>query len=144
MNWKQDAKDELRNYERLKMSLMNIKDRIQSLEEQKFSIKSSSDDTPVQGGGSKYEDKLLNLIVEQERLKHTYRANKFRVSLIEKGLASLNDVERTVVTEFSKNRPGIAIEIIADKTGYERAQIYRIYDAALYNYTIAEYGIPEF
>lgn len=144
MDWKKEAKDELRNYERLKMSLQNIKDRIQSIEEQKFSLKSSSDDTPVQGGGSKHEDKILNLIVEEERLKHTYKANKLRVSLVEKGLDALNDIERTVITEFAKNRPGVAVELIADKTGYERAQIYRIYDSALYKFTIAEYGISEF
>lgn len=144
MDWKKEAKDELRNYERLKMSLPNIKDRIQSIEEQKFSLKSSSDDTPVQGGGAKNEDRLLSLIVEQERLKYTYRADKVRLSLIEKGLATLNDIERTVITEFSRNKPGVAVELIADKTGYERAQIYRIYDAALYKFTIAEYGISEF
>lgn len=144
MDWKKEAKDELRNYERLKMSLQNIKDRIQGLEEQKFSIKSSSDDTPVQGGGSKHEDKLLNLIVEQERLKHTYRANKLRVALVENGLSALSDVEKTVVTEFANYRPGVAVELIADKTGYERAQIYRIYDSALYKFTVAEYGISEF
>ena len=144
MNWKQEAKEELRNYERLKMSLQNIMGRIQSIEEQKFSLKSSSDDTPVQGGGCKYEDRLLNLVVEQERLKHTYKANKLRVSLIEKGLAALNDIERTVITEFSTSKACTAVDIISEKTGYERAQIYRIYDSALYKFTIAEYGIPEF
>lgn len=144
MDWKKEAKDELRNYERLKMSLQNIKDRIQSIEEQKFSLKSSSDDTPVQGGGAKNEDKLLSLIVEQERLKHTYKANKLRLSLIEKGLSALNDIERTVITEFAKNRPGVAVDIISEKTSYERTQIYRIYDSALYKFTVAEYGITEF
>ncbi len=144
MDWKKEAKDELRNYDRLKMSLPNIEDRIQSLEEQKFSLKSSSDDTPIQGGGCKYEDRLLNLVVEQERLKHTYKANKLRVSLIENGLSALNDIERTVITEFSRNKPGVAVEIVSEKTNYERAQIYRIYDTALYKFTIAEYGISEF
>ena len=144
MDWKKEAKSELSKYESLKMSLSNIKDRIQSLEEQKYSLKSSSDDTPVQGGGCKHEDRLLNILVEQERLKHTYKANKLRVELIERGLSALTDVERSVVTEFANNRPSIAVNILSDKIGYERTHIYRIYDSALYKFTIAEYGISEF
>lgn len=144
MNWKEEAKRELRNYEPLKTSLPNIKLRIEAIQARKTSLKTMSDDTPVMGGGSTYEDRLLNCIVEEERLKATYRADKIRVELIERGLAMLNETERAIVEEFARNRPGRAVEILADRIGYERAQIYRLYDQALYRFTLAEYGIPEF
>lgn len=144
MNWKEEAKRELRQYEPLKASLPNIRLRLESIEARKTSLKSMSDDTPVQGGGSHYEDRLLDCIVEEERLKATYRADKIRLNLIERGLAVLNETEQTIVEEFARNRPGRAVEILADRIGYERAQIYRLYDAALYRFTLAEYGIPEF
>ena len=113
------------------------------MEDRLRSLKCASDNTPVQGGGA-YDDRMINIIVEKERLKYTYNANRLRVRIVENGLAALNDVERTVVTEFAKNKPGTAVDRIAERTNYERAQIYRIYDAALYKFTVAEYGITEF
>ena len=144
MNWKEEAKRELRNYAALKESLPNIRLRIESIEARMTSLKSMSDDTPVKGGGSQYEDRLLNCLVEKERLAATYKADKIRLHLIERGLAVLNETERAIVEEFAQNRPGRAVEILADRIGYERAQIYRLYDVALYRYTLAEYGIPEY
>ncbi|MBQ6018901.1 MAG: hypothetical protein IJL26_01860 [Clostridia bacterium] len=144
MNWKEEAKRELRNYAALKESLPNIRLRIESIEARMTSLKSMSSDTPVKGGGSQYEDRLLNCLVEKERLTATYKADKIRLHLIERGLAVLNETERAIVEEFAQNRPGRAVELLADRIGYERAQIYRLYDVALYRYTLAEYGIPEY
>ncbi len=145
MDWKAEAKKELQNYERLKMSLPNIRERIRGLEDKMTALKSSSSgDTPVQGGGSKFEDMLLNCIVEKERLILTYKANKTRVKLIERGLDSLTETEKIILTEFSRNKSGAAVDIISEKTNYERTHIYRLYDKALYKFTVAEYGITEF
>ena len=144
MNWKEEAKKELRNYEALKQSIPNIKERIASIRARKTALKSGVDSTPVQGGGNKYEDHMLDLLVEEERLKYTLQANRIRLGLIERGLSVLTETECTVALEFASNRPGIAIELLRDKTGYEQAQLYRIWDAALYSFTIAEYGIVEY
>ena len=144
MNWKEEAKKELLQRDKLLAAIGNIKERLVSIQERKTAIRSLSDSTPVQGGGNRYEDRLLDLIVEEERLKHTLKATRIRLNLIERGLAVLTDTERTVALEFASNRPGIAIELLRDKTGYEQAQLYRIWDAALYSFTIAEYGISEF
>ncbi len=144
MNWKEEAKRELRNYTALKASCENIPLRLQAIKESKTALRSTGNATPVQGGGNHYEDRLLDLIVEEERLKHTLKANRIRVALIERGLAVLTDTERTVAETFAANRSGAAVDILADKCCLERAQIYRIWDAALYRYTLAEYGITEF
>ena len=144
MNWKDEAKREIRNYKALKQSIPNIKERILSIQAQKTSLQSSSDSTPVQNGGNKYEDRLLDLIVLEKRLRLTLKADQIRIDLIERGLSVLSETERDMLLEFADNRPSEAVEILRDRTGYERAQIYRIYDHALYRFTLAEYGIPEF
>lgn len=144
MNWKDEAKREIRNYKALKQSIPNIKERILSIQAQKTSLQSSSDSTPVQNGGNKYEDRLLDLIVLEKRLRLTLKADQIRIDLIERGLSALTETERDMLLEFADNRPSEAVEILRDRTGYERAQIYRLYDHALYRFTLAEYGIPEF
>lgn len=144
MNWKEEAKRELRNYAALKESIPNLKERIAGIRARKTAIKSSGDSTPVQGGGNKFEDRMLDLIVEEERLRYTLQASRIRLGLIERGLSVLTETERAVLLEFSDNRPSEAVELLRDRTGYERAQIYRIYDHALYRFTLAEYGIPEY
>lgn len=144
MNWKEEAKREIRNYKALKQSILSIKERLVSVQAQKTSIKSSGDSTPVQGGGNEYEDRLLDLIVLEQRLRLTLRADKIRLDLIERGLSVLTETERDVLLEFADNRPSEAVEILRDRTGYERTQIYRIYDRALYRFTLAEYGITEY
>ena len=143
MNWKDEAKKELRNYALTKQSVGNIKERLAGIRAQKTAIKSSGDSTPVQGGGNKFEDRMLDLIAEEERLRYTLQANRIRLGLIERGLAALTEIERTVLLEFADRRPAEAVELLRDRTGYERTQIYRIYDRALYRFTIAEYGITE-
>jgi len=144
MNWKDEAKREIRNYKALKQSIPNIKERILSIQAQKTSLQSSSDSTPVQNGGNKHEDRLLDLIVLEKRLRLTLKADQIRIDLIERGLSVLSETERDMLLEFADNRPSEAVEILRDRTGYERAQIYRLYDHALYRFTLAEYGIPEF
>lgn len=144
MDWKAEAKKELRNYSAMKAACENISLRLQALRAEKTSLRSTVDATPVQGGGNHYEDRLLNLITEEDRLKLTLKATKIRLALIERGLSVLSESERAVVEVFAQYKAGAAIDILSDRLGLERAQIYRIWDIALYRYTLAEYGIPEF
>lgn len=145
MNWKNEAKQELRMYGSLKASIDNIAERMSWIDSQMTSLKSAAaGTTPVQGGGNKYEDRLLDLIVQKQRLKLTLDADKIRLELIERGIAELNETEKTVAMKFAQYRSGEAVEILTGLLYLERAQIYRIWDQALYRYTIAEYGISEF
>lgn len=144
MDWKREAKAELRNYRALQSACENIPLRLQAIRASKTSIKSSGGATPVQGGGNHYEDRLLDLIVEEERLRHTLKANRIRLALIERGLAVLSDTERTVALTFAEHRSGAAVDLLADQIDREAAQIYRIWNTALYKFTLAEYGITEY
>ena len=108
-------------------------------------IKGSSSSVPVQGGGNRYEDNLLDLIVEKDRLKALYRVNRQRQKIIKRGLDSLSDTESKVINCFyiQNMKYSAAVDRLRDEIGYEEASINRIRNKALYHYTLAEFGLPE-
>ncbi len=146
MNWKKEAENELRQYADISASLINIRERIEAIDSDMTAIKGSTSSVPVKGGGSKYEDSLLNLIVEKNRLRALYKANKHRHSVIKRGLDALNDTEMKVINRFyiQGMKYTAAVNTLRDEIGYEEASINRIRNAALYHYTVAEFGLPEF
>lgn len=146
MDWKKSAIEDLRNYNARKDSLDNIITRIAALKDQSASVKCSmnSDSVPVQGGGTKIEDRILSNLVERERLTHTYRATKKLVELTERGLAGLDDGARLVLERFFIAPAKGNVERLKDELGYEERQIYRMKDQALYDFTIREYGLVDY
>ena len=111
---------------------------------QKTSLRSTSDSTPVQGGGNRQEDRLLNLIVESERLRLSLTAHELRMEVIERGLAALSDQDRLILETFARNRSGEAVNILSDTLFLERTRVYQLWDEALRRYTIAEFGLVDF
>lgn len=144
MDYKKIAKAELRDVPAMRTAMDNIKDRIRSLEMQKTSLRSTSDSTPVQGGGNRQEDRLLNLIVESERLRLSLTAHELRMEVIERGLAALSDQDRLILETFARNRSGEAVNILSDTLFLERTRVYQLWDEALRRYTIAEFGLVDF
>lgn len=146
MNWKKEAENELRDYPKIKSSIGNLTGRIDALEARQTSIRSSgADSVSVPGGGNRYEDNLINCIVEKERLVTLRAVNEKRVKIIERGLASLTDTERKIISRFYFDglRYPAAVERLRGEIGYEEAQINRLRNTALYHYTLAEFGLPE-
>lgn len=145
MKWTECAITDLKKYRAMSESLTNIPERIRALESRFKSIKSgSSDSTPVQGGGNKAEGAIIDNIVERERLKWLYYADRRLVRLIERGLSALSQEERLVIDLFYIDRPKNYMEELMAQLGYEKTQIYRIKDAALYKFTVTMYGITEY
>jgi DNA-directed RNA polymerase specialized sigma subunit len=145
MKWTECAITDLRKYAGMKESLKNIPEKIRVLEIRFQSVKgASSDSTPVQGGGSHMEDAMLDNIVERERLKILYQADSRMVKLVEKGLQSLSEEEKTVLDLFYINRSKNYLDELSKRLGYEQAQIYRLKGNALYKFTVTMYGILEY
>jgi len=145
MKWSDFAIQDLRKYKYLKASLESIPERMEALRCKLVSVKgTATDKDPVQGGTSRYEDNLLDIIVEKERLKYLYRANKKLLALIERGLASLNKTERLVLDRFYIDRPKGHVEKLMEELNYEKSRVYEIKDQALYKFTVAMYGIVEY
>lgn len=145
MRWSDCAVQDLKKYAGIKASLDNIAERVEMLEMRFTSIKGQQTDrTPVQGGGSRWEDFLLDNIVERERLTLLHTVDTKLVALIDKGLASLNQTERKVLDRFFIHRQRDHVGSLAKELHLEQSQIYRIKDQALYKLTINMYGIEEY
>lgn len=144
-NWERQAIDDLRLYEKKKQSISNLIEQIEILKMQYTALRGQAfDSTPVQGGGNKMEDHLLDNIVKRERLKQNLNAVNRMVKLIERGLFSLNDREREVLDVFFINRPDMHIEVLKEKYHVEQSEVYRMKDEALYKFTICMYGIEDY
>ncbi len=142
MDWKKAAEADLRSYEDRLKALENIKTRIAA---QKLNLEglraAAADKEPVKGGTSRHDDKMINSIVEIERLKRNYGVTSRLVQLIEKGLSGLSSEERDVLDCFYINREYRHIDTLRDKLHLEKSQIYKLKDMALYKFTISCYGI---
>lgn len=145
MNWKKEAEHDLRSYTRRVESLTNAREKIQALKDQMLSVRAGiSDSTPVQGGGNRSQESMINCIAEIERLELTIKATSRLVALVEKGLTGLSDDERLVLDLFYINRTRGHVEQLMEILNLEQAQIYRVKDAALYKFTTTIYGIIDY
>lgn len=144
-NWEKQAMDDLRLYEKKRQSISNLIEQIEILKMQYTALRGQAfDSTPVQGGGNKMEDHLLDNIVKRERLQMNLYAVKKMVRLIERGLSSLSEIERDVLNAFYINRPNGHIEFLKEKYHIEQSEVYRMKDEALYKFTICMYGIEDY
>lgn len=144
MNWKSEAANDLTTYSRKKESLENMREQMATLKYQYTSVKGMpTDTTPVMGGGSRIEDRMLDNIVKRQRTKIAYVTTQKIVTLIERGLAGLSVNERLILERFYIYRTKDCIERLCNELGYEQAQIYRLRNEALYKFTISMYGIIE-
>ena len=96
--WKFKAIDKLRNYAAQKASMETLEEELDLLESEAYSIKSATaDGTPVRGGGSGREDRLLSNIVQRDEHKLMLERARKSVSGIERGLSVLNAEERRIL-----------------------------------------------
>lgn len=145
MNWKKEAENDLRNYQRRVDSLENAREKIRALREQMQAVKAGmSDATPIMGGGNRAQESMVNSIAECERLEHTIKATETLVALVEKGLNTLTDEERRVLDLFYIHRTRGHVEVLMEELHLETSQIYRIKDAALYKFTTTLYGLIDY
>ncbi len=143
--WKFKAADKLRDYDAQKAALLNLPEEIKRLESEACSIKSATaDGTPVKGGGSGREDRLLSNIVKREELKALLHRASLAVATVERGLAVLNPDERHMLEVMYIAREKGYIERLMDEYGLmEESSLYKRANKALRHFTIAMYGATE-
>ena len=141
MNWQKEAVNDLKSYIARKQSVESLKERILDLERRSVKLGGTSNSTPVQGGGNRNEEALVNNIAERERLNMALTAAQKLVDIIEKGLAVLTSEERLVLEKFYIDRPTMYLDRLCDELHCEQATVYRIKDRALYKFTVAMYGV---
>ena len=143
MNWKREAGNDLRSYPERKAACKNIRERINILEEQFTSLHGISTDTPVMGGMSRQEEKMLDNISEREKLTSSLKITEDLVKLTEKGLDVLDKRERQVLEGFYFERSDNNVERLCCQLNIEKSTLYRIKDTALVKFTRALYGVIE-
>ena len=144
MDYKKCAIEDLRKYNAMKSSIENMRERISSLYDSYKSVKcSTSDATPVKGGGNMAEERLIGNIVERERLKLNLLATQKLLQAIDRGLGGLTDQERKILDSFYISGKG-SIYKLTQELKYEERYVYTLKDAALKKFTIEMYGITDY
>lgn len=143
MNWQKIAIADLQSYTPRKVSIDNLRDRIAELNAQIERLGSTSNDVPVQGGGNRTEEGLINGIVERDRLKMSLCIAEDLINRIDKGLSVLNSDQRKVLHGFYINRGSMYIDKLCDELHCEKSTVYRIKDEALHKFTLAMYGVVD-
>lgn len=143
MNWKQESKEELREYEAKRTAAENIPEEIRQLEAQMVKLGGSSNSTPVKGGGSVWEDRQINLIVKADKLRTSLEYARDWVSRVERGLSVLTDEERLILDRFYINPAKGNVDRLCGDLHLEKSMVYDRKDKALRRYTLARYGCVE-
>ena len=143
--WKYKAIDKLKDYTAQKASLENIPEEISRLESEAYSIKSAtSDGTPVKGGGSGREDRLLSNIARRGELDLMLDRAKKSVSIVERGLNVLNQEERHILdVMYIYREKGYVSRLMDEYNLAEESSLYKKANKALLHFTIAMYGSTE-
>ena len=141
-NWQYNAMQDLREYQAVKESMVSIPEELKALEIDMQLVRGTSyDKSPVQGGASGREDRLIDYIDKKGRLAENLRAATVRVRRIERGLAGLTDNERLVLHRFFVSREHGHVDRLCEELGYEKTAVYNIKDAALKKFTLSMFGV---
>lgn len=145
MIWKYEAMEKLKGYEAHVRALESIPEEIRRLRILAASIRSAdTDGTPVSGGGSTREDVMLSNIVHRQELERSLEQARLWVSVVDRGLAVLDDEERLVLDRFYIHRGKGNVDRLCGELGLDsKSTIYYRRDNALRHFTIALYGVAE-
>ena len=144
MNCLKEAEYKLRDYNAKKNSITATAEQIFMLEAESTCVRSATTDgTPVQDGGNRREDAMLNNIAARMELKAAHDSAEAWMSVVYGALDVLTDDERRILDRFYINRQKGHAERLMEEMNLEKAQVYRVKDAALRKFALALYGVTE-
>lgn len=147
MKWTQAAVQDLEAYADMEQSLGNMEERIRALSLLYESLQLGAG---LHGGEIKKspsggaEDRLLDNIVERQRLELNIHSTRRLLKLVRRGLDALDAQEKQVLESFYIRRTSDYIDRLSEALCCERPTLYRLKDRALYRFTRAMYGITEY
>lgn len=135
------VKSKLKRYVENKTTYRDLLDRIEMLNNLKSNITVRWGNECIKGGGSSYEDKLLNINAEIETIESNLTMSIGLIEMMDKALNTLNSKERDIVLEiYGTEKRGNKIEKLQKKYSYEQAQLYRIAKSSLKKIALQLYG----
>lgn len=143
--WKFKAIDRLKDYAAQKASVINLTEEISRLEMEAYSIKSAtSDGTPVKGGGSGREERLLSNIVQREEYSLMRDRARLSVGMVDRGMSILSVEEKHLLDRMYIDRErGDTTRLMNELGLHEVSSLYKRVNKALRRFTIALYGCTE-
>lgn len=139
--WSSDAIDELKNQDAYKASRQNLLEEIAGCDASILGLRSTTaDSTPVKGGGSGREDRLINYIVRRQRLAENLEQIELNIKLTERAFSVLTTEERMILDRFFIHHERGAEERIAGELGVDPRTVRRKRREALEHFTIARFG----
>lgn len=144
-NWKYDIKDDLARYGGQLVAVTTLPDELRRLELEYQSIKAANTDTtPVQDGGTVYEDRLLSNIARRDKTKSALSMAKIDIQRMERALACLNGTERHIVDVMYIHHQRGATERLREELGFENERsVQKVALKALRKLSYALYGREE-
>ena len=141
MDYRKFAADELRHIEALRAAERICRDRLSDLSEELNSFKVPSlQMDPVKGGGTKTEERWLNILSaqmdEEKRLKNVRR----RIKRFNIAWEVLTERDQKVLTGFYITGGSSCADRIADSEHCDVRTAFRWRDEALVSFTRAFYG----
>lgn len=144
MDWKSVAIEKLKDYGAKRQALESIPLEIAQVESNMTSIRSSLvDGTPVKGGGSGYEDRMLNCLAQKEELQRILERAQMWVEEVDGALDVLSPDDRKVLEYLLIYPTKDGLDRLCDELFADSRQIYRKREKALRKFTIALYGVTE-
>lgn len=141
-SWEYSVRKLLLRYSGQLIAVSTLPDELQRLELEYQSIKTqNTDTTPVQGGGTVYEDRLLNNIMKRDETARALQMAKIDIERVDAALSTLTDVERHIIdVKYIHHQRG-ATERLMNELGYENERsVQRRTKAALEKLSYALYG----
>ena len=144
VDWKALAIDKLQTYPARAAAVESLPDDIRALDAKMTAPKGGAVDAmPVRDGGNHYEDRLITDIALKDEMTRALEKARGDVCRVEQALAHLTDEQRLILDHFYMHRTRDYIDRLCEELGYERAQVYRMKDDALYMFTLYLYGAIE-
>ena len=139
--WKHEAIKDLKRFSYLEESIKNNKEEIEDINAMLEGGGYCMSSTPVQGGGSKIEDKYNNCIVLKERLQQLVEKNEKDYMRIKTAIEHLSEDERKILKYAYIDRPQNRTKTIMETFCVERTQAYNYINDALNKYVLVRYGV---
>lgn len=135
------AENDLRCHSANKTAIVNLREQIKSLEDDRVRIRSATTDaTPVTGGAPKRSDWLDSNIFACDKLRDALKSAEASVARVSRALDLLDDEERLLLDRFYINRQKDCVERLMAELGLERAAVYKHKDAAFRHFLHAMYS----
>ena len=106
MNWKTEAVYKLREYNNKKKAIANLEEKIKMKETEITAIRTSQlSQAPSHGTNENTaQDRLISSIAEKDELKLNLAIVRRQIAAIDRGLAALDEEQRTILDMFFINR----------------------------------------